>query len=391
MSKRASKRTRSLHLVVLAAVAMFIFAAVPTMGGAAPSNPSADLDQCRNDMDNNEVKNPCGTADVNGRWLNGNLGETNALFFEGDSVPFRAKFEGLVIGDTYVFTIQYDFKQGDHYAYDYLTGWDVANGGSETGDICGEDKPPTTCHPITDQEPIPLNPDAAADASAGFVQEPGDMKCYGCTITSIVDVTPETVSGSNKEDAVIVTFVATATDPFLSWGGHLAEDPEYPAADDGSASVSGAPYHMRMLNITCAGADADPATTADNQDPCNVGNQDRSIKSQAIIEPPALAVTTQTLRATRYGKTIVLRWRTASEVDTLGFQVYRLVRGHRVKVSKRIIPAASLVNSRSANAYSFRARLGSRRIAAASRFLLAEVHYDGRRTWYGPVRAAAAS
>jgi hypothetical protein len=111
-----------------------------------------------------------------------------------------------------------------------------------------------------------------------------------------------------------------------------------------------------------------------------------------LVRPTqALAVTTSSLRATRYGKSVVLRWRTASEVDTLGFQVYRLVRGHRVKLSKRIIPAASLVNSRSSNGYSFRVRLSSRRIAATSRFVLAEVHNDGRRTWYGPVRAVAAT
>jgi hypothetical protein len=108
------------------------------------------------------------------------------------------------------------------------------------------------------------------------------------------------------------------------------------------------------------------------------------------VESPALAVTTSSFRATRFGKSVVLRWRTASEVDTLGFRVYRLVRGQRVQLTKRMIPAASLLG-RPSNAYSVRVRMRSARIAAASRYLLAEVHTDGRRTWYGPVRAGAAA
>lgn len=110
-----------------------------------------------------------------------------------------------------------------------------------------------------------------------------------------------------------------------------------------------------------------------------------------IVRATALAVTTQSFRATRYGKSVVLRWRTASEYNTLGFNVFRTVRGQRVKLNNRLIPAASLINGRNVNAYSFRTRLASGRAAAAGRFWLQEVETNGARSWYGPVRAVAAT
>ena len=88
---------------------------------------------------------------------------------------------------------------------------------------------------------------------------------------------------------------------------------------------------------------------------------------------------------------MTLRWRTASEHDTLGFLVFRETKGKLVRLSKRLIPAASLAGNSTTHAYSFRAKLASKRLAASSRYVLAEVHIDKTRTWYGPVRAQAAS
>jgi hypothetical protein len=105
----------------------------------------------------------------------------------------------------------------------------------------------------------------------------------------------------------------------------------------------------------------------------------------------ALAATFQTLRATRYGKSVVLRWTTASEIETLGFNVYRSYKGKRIKLNQRLIPAASLLGGAAPYRYSFRARIASARLAATSRYWIQEVELDRTRNWYGPVRAVSAA
>jgi hypothetical protein len=108
-----------------------------------------------------------------------------------------------------------------------------------------------------------------------------------------------------------------------------------------------------------------------------------------LVNGTVLASTTSSFHASHTGRAVTLRWQTASEANVIGFNVYRLVRGHMVKANHRIIAAASLSKSSTSHAYSFRTVLRSRKLAASSRFVLAEVHANGSRTLYGPVRASA--
>jgi len=110
-----------------------------------------------------------------------------------------------------------------------------------------------------------------------------------------------------------------------------------------------------------------------------------------LISPLVLAVSTHSFQASRVGRAVTLRWSTASEANVLGFNVYRKSNGTLVRLNKRMVPATSLSKTAGAHAYSFRAMLRSRRLAASSRYVLAEVHGNGSRTLYGPVRASAAS
>src|SRR5262249_45490932 len=57
-------------------------------------------------------------------------------------------------------------------------------------------------------------------------------------------------------------------------------------------------------------------------------NQDRSIQPSAL--GPVLAVTTSSFRPSYFGRAVTIRWRTASEVNVLGFNVYRVSHGQRV-------------------------------------------------------------
>lgn len=122
--------------------------------------------------------------------------------------------------------------------------------------------------------------------------------------------------------------------------------------------------------------------TATATDPMN-----NTSEFSACLRAP-LAVAAHSFTASRSGRSVMLRWRTGSEFATVGFNVYRKARGKLVRLNKRLIPAAS-ITGRSTSSYSFRARIASRRLAASSRYLLAEVRVDGSSTWYGPVRAVA--
>lgn len=104
-----------------------------------------------------------------------------------------------------------------------------------------------------------------------------------------------------------------------------------------------------------------------------------------------LAVGTNSIKAVRSGKLVTLRWKTSSEANVLGFRVYRKTGAKKVQLTKRIIPAAGAISSKSTHAYSFRARLASAKLAATSRYVLVEIHRDGTRTSYGPMRAVPAT
>jgi hypothetical protein len=105
----------------------------------------------------------------------------------------------------------------------------------------------------------------------------------------------------------------------------------------------------------------------------------------------ALAVQTSSFKATRHGKAVTLRWRTASEVGTIGFNVYRQSKGMRVKVNRSLIQAVSLNGSSSSGRYVYRAKMASSKLAASSSYWLQEVHQNGSRSWYGPARAYRAT
>ncbi|MDQ3893657.1 MAG: hypothetical protein M3292_03165 [Actinomycetota bacterium] len=104
-----------------------------------------------------------------------------------------------------------------------------------------------------------------------------------------------------------------------------------------------------------------------------------------------LAAQLQSFTATRAGKAVTLRWRTASEVDMLGFNVYRQVAGKRVRLNRHLIPSAGLLSSAlSGHSYAYRVAASTRAFAKA-RYWLQGVERDGSSAWYGPVVARQAT
>jgi hypothetical protein len=103
------------------------------------------------------------------------------------------------------------------------------------------------------------------------------MTIFGGTITSISGPSHSGSVNANSTADYLVRFTSTGSAVLLAWGGHLAQsgywDRAGGGARDGASTVSGAPWHMRTLNLDNAGA----------------RNQDRSIQRSAIQGELAVA------------------------------------------------------------------------------------------------------
>jgi hypothetical protein len=211
------------------------------------------------------------TLDV--AWQNGDLNGNNSSYPEGGVVPFRLAIEGLSAG-SHTININYDFTAGGHKAYDFLASWNAwrspnlcATGGGGRSSMC-PGLPGSSSHAF------PADPYVANGLSVTGAQVWSGMSrrltIWGGTITSISGPTHGGSVNANSTANYLVHFSSTGSAVLLAWGGHLAQsgfwDRAAGGARDGASTVSGAPWHMRTLNLDNAGA----------------RNQDRSIQKSAI-------------------------------------------------------------------------------------------------------------
>jgi len=138
---------------------------------------------------------------------------------------------------------------------------------------------------------------------------------------------------------------------------------------DEAAACTGATIHVRLTGIT------------------NVSSGNEDVPFPTVESNAAAAVQFSSFNATASKKGVQLRWRTGSEVDTLGFNIYREVKGKRVKVNRSLIASAS-IGGTAGHSYSYLDRLGLK--AKAPRYWLQVVGLDGKRTWHGPTRVGSA-
>jgi len=96
------------------------------------------------------------------------------------------------------------------------------------------------------------------------------------------------------------------------------------------------------------------------------------------LEAFPTAATFRGLSATASSAGTLLRWRTAFEVNLLGFNVYREAHAKRTRINRRLIAAAGR------GRYSFLDRKAPTRPSV--RYWIQTVNLDGSRTWYGPAR-----
>jgi uncharacterized repeat protein (TIGR01451 family) len=274
-------------LVLLTLVGALLVIAPVAIG----ANPSATLEQCANDKAPSPRTDGCdSTAN---QWVSGNVNEAKAVYVEGDSIPYRMTFDNLATGATvHHVTIEWDTTKSSKHAIDYLTTYNrtVATANPCLG-VSGCTFPDTP-----DTFVIPADPQVTG---AGVTPVAGNLTLFGGDIVSVSR--PLTVGNTlctnansagfycystgtgytgDKSAAITVDFTTTVANPVLAWGGHIASRGPAGAgwgAGNSAVSISGSPYHMRLIALDGAG-----------------GNQDRSLSAGAVIFPGAIHVVKNT-------------------------------------------------------------------------------------------------
>ena len=145
---------------------------------------------------------------------------------------------------------------------------------------------------------------------------------------------------------------------------------------------AGSVNFMLVVNVDPAsavnGVLATTITLAAMDDPDLSNNID--FETPLVSAPIAVTLRSFTAAPARSG--VSLRWRTASELQVAGFNVYRERGGRRVRLNAKLIPAA---NGTGGHVYTFVDRKAPR--SGLSRYWLQAVNLDGTRRWYGPAIA----
>lgn len=263
----------------LGVVGILAFAAVTP----ADAKAEVSLDQCAN------LDAVCDAAHP-AQWQNGNLTHNDSLYYEGASVPYRAVLSDLTIGATYAVTIEWDTTQSGKHALDYLTSFDRSVPGADpcAGYTCG----------TSAQLAIPADPNVTAAgvtevANRFFTAYGATFPVGGATVensgnlcgtsTCLIAANPSahvrtgTYSGTSQTS--ITVHVTAASDRIiLAWGGHIAARADW-GMTASAVSISGSPYHMRLIDLACS-----------NSTNCGAGNQDRALSNLAVVYPASLTI-----------------------------------------------------------------------------------------------------
>jgi hypothetical protein len=227
------------------------------------ANPSADLDQCANDPLPSPITDGCNAAAAD--WVNGNLGASKSAYREGDSIPYRMKFDNLSL-TSHTVIIKWDTTKSSTHAIDYLTTFNrtVANANPCLG-ISG-------CNAgVFTTFAVPADPQVTG---AGVTPIAGNFRLYGGAITGVSAYSYPDGAGftGDKSAQIAITFTASVANPVLAWGGHIATRQNW-GATNSAVSISGSPYHTALVDLDGRG-----------------GSQDRSLSAEAVIFPASITI-----------------------------------------------------------------------------------------------------
>ncbi|HEY0611576.1 MAG TPA: hypothetical protein VGD35_18020, partial [Chitinophaga sp.] len=264
---------------MLALAILFLNSIPSTVNGQ-----SANIDQGANE----KVTTPVSPVS----WINGNLNSQQAHFLEGHSIPYRAILSDLDVGSTYTLVIGFDLRDGSKHALDYITHFQRLESHAPFGHVAETVNPllditgfPESYFTSTDTEPILVpnvtgSPVAGQPATSFNALPPGErvMTGYNMDLLSVTYASQGSLTDAHSETVVNITFTALKETAVLAWGGHIASQLDWGDGESASA-ISGSPYHMRLKNWII------------NGEVVSIGNQDRSLKTDAVFIPPTCDVT----------------------------------------------------------------------------------------------------
>ena len=247
-----------------------------TASSVAEKQPS--LEQCANAAHDCTVNSPS--------WQTGNLNQSNSVYAEGDSVPYRATMTGLTPEAIYRLTIAWDATSNGLRAIDYLTSYNRTETLAVPCDV-------TTCGAVGPvQTGIPADPDLGS-----VVQVAGNFTAWGAQFTASGTVIGDPAAGNlcsgspcsiganpsayslsgaytdTAERRISIVFTAKNETAVIAWGGHVASQADW-GASNAASSINGSPYHMRIVGFECSSSTN-----------CGSGQRDRSMNANALAAP----------------------------------------------------------------------------------------------------------
>ena len=281
---------------ILASIAaMLLLATLP--GAAHAAAASATIEQTRNGV-GTAVTTPIPA------WVSGNAGGSNSHYLESHSNPYRTVMIGLPTnGKVVELTIGYAVKKSDSYAIDYLTSFQrlmphvtfahtqpevvnpLAGVAGVSALVTTAPIPLPTVNAMIDPDGADSEPSAPQPATSMGLLPAAErmMTLYGGTLIDVTYVSQADVSllASTSETLVKIRFTANSSTAVLAWGGHLASRWEWGFNADGTprsaGGISGSSYHMRLVTWNLG----------------SLGNQDRSLSTDAVIAMPRCGITNQ--------------------------------------------------------------------------------------------------
>ena len=257
-------------------------------------NVGQNLDQCHNGVTVPALGNlstPCGdNGNSAPNWANGDVNGSNSQFREGDGLPYRLTVDGLGSG-LHTVVVEYDFTKAGIFAIDRLTKPSLTQAQDDCGlttqsafDNCNFVSLSTSNMPGEVVSPSSTQP-ALANSGNLFVaggsnlNSIADSRKMGASIASgqtftwgafDTNVTQDGSAAGDSDRNFSFSFTvgscpAKGCSVVFSWTGHIASEQDW-GAGKGAGSISGAPFHMRVLSVDGSG-----------------GNQDRSVQLKAII------------------------------------------------------------------------------------------------------------
>jgi hypothetical protein len=318
MTTRTLKYGVYVFVLLLTLINAYVFIH-PVTAQADPAV-SVDFRQCAdNDLTHGFVFDEC-------HWINSIIQSSNSIYFEGNSVNQRIILSNLDTSTTHTYTLQFEhqFTKAGIHAYDFLTSYvggdgsldlDQTNGPSLSAGLnpCGPDIAGSLTSVCTDihtsahtalatlptdsflsdnggscSNPTDLVSTKITEFETGFTPPPREVKLFGdASITGAAVGTPQHVTSNGAVVPDCGDTGDTYTMYSLSWttssssvlielAGHLAvgTDTAGWGAGEGSSSISGGPYHFKLLGL---GIDSGSAS---------LGSQDNQIKGATILVPP---------------------------------------------------------------------------------------------------------